>query len=62
VFLGLYNKESIEPNPNEVEDYQWIDFELLLEDMKSNKEKYTVWFQRIIGKIKTDQIDIFEVY
>src|SRR6056297_441555 len=62
VFLGLYNKETIEPNPNEVEAYQWIDFKLLLEDMLVNKEAYTVWFQKIIKKLKTDKIDIFEVY
>lgn len=62
VFLGLYNKEVIQPNPIEVEDYQWIDFEVLLKDMKANKEKYTVWFQKIIKKIQRDQIDIFEVF
>lgn len=62
VFLGVYNEETIEPNPNEVEDYQWIDYELLLKNIESNKDQYTVWFKKIIKKIETDQIDIFEVY
>lgn len=62
VFIGLYNVEVIQPNPIEVEDYQWVDYMSLLENMEANKELYTVWFQKIIEKIKTDQINIFEVY
>lgn len=62
VFLGVYNEKLVQPNPIEVEDYRWIDFKSLLKDIKINKEGYTVWFQKIVEKIKTDQIDIFEVY
>jgi isopentenyl-diphosphate delta-isomerase len=62
VFVGLYNEEEIQPNPVEVEDYQWVDYELLLEDMAENKNAYTVWFQKIINKLKTNEINIFEVY
>ncbi len=62
VFLGVYNEKTIKPDPIEVEDFQWIDYNLLLKDMKESPKKYTVWFRKIIGKINTDSIDIFEGY
>jgi len=62
VFLGIYNKEQIDPDPTEVEDYAWVDYNQLVKNVKSNKNQYTVWFQKIIEKIEKDQIDIFEVY
>lgn len=62
VYLGIYNDEIIKPDPIEVEDYHWIDCDLLLKNMKENKEQYTVWFQKIIEQIQKENINIFEVY
>jgi len=62
VFLGLFNDQTIKPDPNEVEDYHWIDYDLILKNIKENKEQYTVWFQKIIKKIESDKFNIFEVY
>lgn len=61
VFLGLYNGETIDPDPIEVEDFHWIDYDLLLKNIKENPNQYTVWFQKILEKIKTDNIDLFQV-
>ena len=62
VFLGVYNERDIQPNPVEVEDYKWVDYELLLKDIVNDKDAYTVWFQKIVNKLKANTIDIFEVY
>lgn len=62
VFIGVYNENLIKPDPIEVEEYQWIDYEILLKDIERNKDHYTIWFQKIIEKIQIEQLNIFEVY
>ena len=48
VFTGLAGKEPI-INPDEVNDWKWVEVDELVQDMETNPEKYTVWF-RIIFK------------
>ena len=44
VFLGHYNNEpSI--NPEEVAEWKWIEIPALLSDLRSDPDKYTVWFR-----------------
>ncbi len=43
VFIGQY-ENSITPNPNEVEDYKWINVENLKKEMKENPVIFTSWF------------------
>ncbi len=49
VFTGLYDGE-FQINREEVQDFQWISMEELMNDMKSNPEKYTIWFRIIFDE------------
>ena len=51
VFLGKYDGE-INPNPDEVQDYKWVDKEDLKRDLKNNSQKYTAWFIKLIREVK----------
>lgn len=51
VFEGRY-EGKIDPNPNEIEDYEWILLEELKSDVKADSKKYTPWFEIILRKIK----------
>lgn len=35
-------------NRNEVDSYEWVSIENLIENMRKHPEKYTVWFRKII--------------
>jgi isopentenyl-diphosphate delta-isomerase len=47
VFVGEYN-ENPAFNPEEVNDYQWIKLADLYDQLKSDPEKFTVWFRMIM--------------
>ncbi len=47
VFLGGYEGDPL-INPDEVNDYKWINLDDLKKDMQDNPEKYTFWFKKII--------------
>ena len=49
VFVGKYNGEIL-PDPKEVEEYKWVTWEFLLNDMKKRPEIYTYWFKEIVKK------------
>lgn len=49
VFTGLFNGNP-EPNPEEVEDWKWMDIDLLRHDIKQNAHLYTYWFSYIYEK------------
>lgn len=38
-------------NPDEVEDWKYVDLETLKEDMKREPENYTVWFGKIVEQL-----------
>ena len=44
VFYGVYNEDP-EINPDEADDFKWIDMDSLHEDIKKNGNIYTVWFK-----------------
>lgn len=52
VFIGNY-KGRINPNPEEVADYKWVDVKELLIDTKKNSHRYTPWFKIILERLKT---------
>ena len=43
VFIG-YSETEPNPNPEEVEDWKYVDMNWLLTDVKEHPENYTVWF------------------
>ncbi len=50
LFIGKY-EGKVNPDPNEVEDYKWIDMDELKKDIEKNPSKYTEWFKIIIKKL-----------
>jgi isopentenyl-diphosphate delta-isomerase len=50
VFIGTFDGEP-KPNPEEIDDFKWIDMEELKKDVNENPEKYAPWF-----KIAIDQV------
>jgi len=50
VFIGHYDNEPA-PNPEEVDDWIWIDLEGLREDMRENPDRYTYWLRCCIEQV-----------
>ncbi len=50
VFIGIYNGD-VHPNPEEADDFKWIDVKTLTEDIQKHKEAYTVWFRIALEKV-----------
>jgi isopentenyl-diphosphate Delta-isomerase len=50
-----FNNESINLNPEEVDDYKWINMDELKKDISENSNKYTYWFKIIIDKLSSSQ-------
>jgi isopentenyl-diphosphate Delta-isomerase len=55
VFIGTFT-ENPTPNPEEVEDFKWISFNDLKQQVNSYPEEFTVWFKIIFEKV-ADQIN-----
>lgn len=49
VLVGRFSGEPV-INPDEVNDWKWMDLRSLREDMMLQPEKYTFWFQRIVNE------------
>ena len=52
VFIGFTDAPP-KPNPDEVMNYKYVSFEELHNDVKSNPQKYTVWFMKIYEKVNS---------
>ena len=50
VFVGHYDGQPI-PNPDEVDDWKWMDIEELKRDVGENPEHYTYWFKLILSRV-----------
>ncbi len=50
ILVGLYDKDPV-LNPEEAEDFKWIQPEILREDMRNNPEQYTYWFKKLVNEI-----------
>jgi isopentenyl-diphosphate delta-isomerase len=51
VFTGVFDGIP-RPNPAEVSDYKWINWDILNNDVYLNPEKYTYWFKECLQKFK----------
>ncbi|TPD69730.1 isopentenyl-diphosphate Delta-isomerase [Flavobacterium microcysteis] len=49
VMVGYFDGEP-EINPEEVENWKWMDIDAIKDDMQVNPEKYTVWFKIIFDE------------
>lgn len=50
VFVGRYNQPPV-INTQEAESWKWMKMEDIAADMKSNPEKYTVWFRIAFDRV-----------
>jgi isopentenyl-diphosphate delta-isomerase len=50
VFIGRYDGDPI-PNPEEVQDWKWMDLEPLINDVKANPETYSYWLKICIDQV-----------
>jgi isopentenyl-diphosphate delta-isomerase len=50
VFKWIYDWEITSVNPDEVNDYKWIDLKTLVNDIEKNPSRYTEWFKIILNK------------
>ena len=48
IMLGIFDGTP-KPNPNEVDEWKWIDIDILVEDMQINPDHYTAWFMIIMN-------------
>lgn len=48
VFIGTFDGEPV-INPEEVEDWKYVDVVTLRSDIKNNPDKYTYWFKLIMS-------------
>jgi len=50
VFIGTFNgKPNL--NPEEADDFKWVNPEELEKDVKGNPEKYTPWFRKVLERV-----------
>ncbi len=59
IFIGFSEKEP-KLNPEEAEDWKWIEINELKQDMKNNPEKYTPWFHLILDKTLKAKKELYE--
>jgi len=50
VFIGRYDG-SPKPNPDEVDDWKWMDLEILINDVKTNPGIYSYWLKICIDQV-----------
>ena len=50
VFFG-YSDTAPMPNPDEVEDWKYVDMDWLNQDVKENPDDYTVWFKIALKEV-----------
>ena len=50
VFVGHYNGQPT-PNPNEVDDWKWMNINVLKQDVRENPENYTYWFKLTLDRV-----------
>ena len=50
VFIGHYDGQPA-PNPDEVDDWQWMDIDKLKQAVEENPGHYTHWFKLILDRV-----------
>jgi isopentenyl-diphosphate delta-isomerase len=56
VYAGFFDG-YVNINPEEIDAYQWADIDWLIDDIKHNSDRYTVWFRMIIENNLNDIIN-----
>jgi len=51
VLIGRYNEAPV-PNPDEVEDWKYIDIDALAKDITASPKNYTEWFKIIFDRVR----------
>ena len=50
VFIGRFDGNP-KPNPDEVQDWKWVNLKELRKDMDDNPDNYTYWFKEAIDRV-----------
>lgn len=50
VFVGHYNSRPT-PDPNEVDDWKWMNINALKQGIQENPENYTYWFKLVLDRV-----------
>ena len=50
VFIGHYNGQPT-PNPDEVDDWKWMNISALKQDVQEAPENYTYWFKLTLDRV-----------
>ncbi len=50
VFVGHYNGQPT-PNPDEVENWKWVNISALKQDVQETPENYTYWFKLTLDRV-----------
>jgi isopentenyl-diphosphate delta-isomerase len=53
VFCGEFNGEA-HPNPDEIDDWKWVDPAEVLADLNTNPDSYTPWFKIAVHRVIED--------
>jgi isopentenyl-diphosphate delta-isomerase len=48
VLVGRFDSEAVQVNPEEAQDYQWMDIDLLQKELDHKPQKYTPWFKQAL--------------
>ncbi|MFN0047616.1 MAG: isopentenyl-diphosphate Delta-isomerase [Cytophagales bacterium] len=60
VFTGQFSNDP-NPNPVEVEDWRFVDWDWLLKDVNLHPKKYTVWFKICLDKFNKTVISSLKI-
>jgi isopentenyldiphosphate isomerase len=55
ILLGKYNEDPL-PDPAEVAEWKWLNFDKVSNDLEKNRQKYTYWFPLIQTSVCMDCI------
>lgn len=50
VLLGRFDGQPI-PNPDEVDDWKWMQIDQLKRDVRENPKRYTYWFKLVLNRV-----------
>lgn len=50
VFVGCYDGQPV-PNPDEVDDWKWMNIGTLKQDVRKNPQNYTYWFKLVLDRV-----------
>lgn len=54
VFIGTFEADPV-PNPEEVDDWKWVDPEELRRDLKAHPESYVYWLHECLDRVLVER-------